>query len=91
MSSPLIKPFAAGKLQGTVYTFDKAGDILPMHRHTETDVHITVVARGSFRVHGPDIGDRQYGAGALLDWSADVDHEFVALTDGARIVNIIKG
>jgi quercetin dioxygenase-like cupin family protein len=85
------KPFAAGKLRGAVYTFEKVGDVLPMHRHTEADVHITVVARGSFRVHGPDIGDKEYSAGALLDWSAGVDHEFIALTDGARIVNIVKG
>ena len=85
------KPFAAGKLRGAVYTFEKAGDVLPMHRHTECDVHITVVARGSFRVHGPDIGDKEYSAGALLDWPAGVDHEFIALADGARVVNILKG
>jgi len=91
MSSPRIKPFTAGKLQGGVYTFEKVGDVLPMHRHTETDVHITIVSRGAFRVHGPEIGDKEYSAGALLDWSAGVDHEFIALTDGARIVNVIKG
>lgn len=79
-----------GKLRGVVYTFERAGDTLPMHRHTEADVHITVVARGRFRIHGADIGDQEYAEGAVIDWSPNVDHEFIALTDGARVVNIIK-
>lgn len=83
-------PLNTGILKGSVYTFEKVGDTLPMHRHTEVDVHITVVARGRFRIHGPDIGDQEYAEGAVIDWSLDVDHEFIALTDNARVVNIIK-
>jgi quercetin dioxygenase-like cupin family protein len=79
-----------GKLRGTVFTFEFAGDVLPMHRHTEADVHVTIVARGRLKIHGPVIGSTEYGEGAVLDWSAGVDHEFVALTDNARVVNIIK-
>ncbi len=79
-----------GILRGVIYTFEKVGDTLPMHRHTEVDVHITVVARGRFRIHGPVIGDKEYTEGAVIDWSPDVDHEFIALTDNARVVNIIK-
>lgn len=83
-------PLNTGILKGSVYTFEKVGDTLPMHRHTEVDVHITVVSRGRFRIHGPDIGDQEYAEGAVIDWSPDVDHEFIALTDNARVVNIIK-
>lgn len=83
-------PLAAGKLSGVVMTFD-AGDVLPMHRHTEADVHITIVARGRFRVHGPAIGDKVFAAGSVIDWAVGVDHEFVALDDGSRLVNILKG
>lgn len=83
-------PLNTGILKGSVYTFEEVGDTLPMHRHTEADVHITIVARGRFRIHGPDIGDQEYIEGAVIDWSPDVDHEFIALTDNARVVNIIK-
>lgn len=81
---------ATGRLQGTVFTFEKTGDVLPMHRHTDADVHITIVARGRFKIHGPDIGSTEYGEGAVLDWASGIDHEFIALTDNARVVNIIK-
>jgi quercetin dioxygenase-like cupin family protein len=78
--------------KGTIYTFEKTGDVLPMHRHTEADVHITCVMRGRFRIHGPDpkLGDREYEAGAFIDWASGVDHEFIALTDNARIANFLK-
>jgi quercetin dioxygenase-like cupin family protein len=79
-----------GKLDVKIFTFEKVGDVLPMHRHTEADVHITIVARGRFRIHGPEIGDTEYREGAVIDWSAGIDHEFIALTDSARVVNIIK-
>ena len=75
---------------GIIYTFEKAGDVLPMHRHGPDDVHITCVMRGRFRIHGPVIGDKEYEAGAFIDWSVGVDHEFVALTDNARIGNFVK-
>lgn len=80
-----------GAIRGAIMTFEKAGDVLPMHRHTEADVHISIFARGRIRVHGPTIGDEIYAAGAVIDWAAGVDHEFVALDDDSRVVNIIKG
>ncbi len=89
--SLLIRSLSAGKLTGTVYTFEKAGDTLPMHHHGEADNHITIVARGSVRAHGPAIGDNQYSAGAVLDWDVGIEHEIVAVEDNSRIVNIIKG
>jgi len=84
LSHPIKAPL------GTLYTFEKIGDVLPMHRHTKADVHISCIMRGRFRVHGPVIGEKEYEAGAFIDWAVGVDHEFVALTDNARIANFIK-
>lgn len=85
-----IKPFSFGKLAGTAYDFPVSGDVLPMHQHGESDVHITVVARGSFRAHGNG-WERVLKAGDVADWQPHDPHEFVSLEDNSRIVNIIKG
>ena len=47
-----ITPIEFGNLRGTVYDFPEIGDVLPMHSHTEADVHISIIAKGSFRTHG---------------------------------------
>jgi len=75
--------------RGELFTFEKAGDVLPMHTHDE-NAHITMIMRGRFRIHGPGIGDKEYGEGAFIDWAPGVTHEFVALTDNARMANISK-
>jgi len=87
--SLLSKPLFAGKLNGTVYTFEKAGDTLPMHTHQEGNAHITIVARGKVKAHGNE-WSADYGAGAVIDFPSDQSHEFIALEDNSRIVNIIK-
>jgi quercetin dioxygenase-like cupin family protein len=74
---------------GTIYDFSEANDVLPMHTHTEKDVHISVVSRGSFRTHGNG-WERIVNAGEVLDWQPNEPHEFVALDAGARLVNIVK-
>lgn len=84
------KPITFGKLKGTVFDFPVAGDVLPMHQHSEADVHITVVARGSFKAHGNG-WERVLTAGDVADWRPNDPHEFIALEDNSRIVNIIKG
>jgi quercetin dioxygenase-like cupin family protein len=84
------KPITFGKLSGTVYDFPAVGDDLPMHSHGEADVHITVVARGSFKTHGNG-WERVLKAGDVVDWKPNDPHEFVALEDNSRIVNIVKG
>lgn len=84
------KPLACGKLNGVVIDFLEVNDVLPMHQHEDTDVHITVVARGSFRAHGNG-WERIVYAGDVLDWKPRDPHEFVALEANSRIVNIIKG
>jgi quercetin dioxygenase-like cupin family protein len=84
------KPINSGNLAGIIYDFPEAGDVLPMHTHTEADVHISIVARGAFRAHGNG-WERVVNAGDVLDWRANDPHEFVALDAGARLVNIVKG
>jgi len=84
------KPITFGKLSGVVYDFPAAVDDFPMHSHGEADVHITVVARGSFKAHGNG-WERVLKAGDVVDWRPNDPHEFVALEDNSRIVNIVKG
>lgn len=87
--SLLSSPLNTGKLIGTVFTFEKEGDVLPMHTHQENDVHITIVARGRVKAHGEG-WSAEYGAGSVIDFPANQSHEFIALEDNSRIVNIIK-
>ena len=87
--SLLNVPLAAGKLSGTVYTFEKAGDALPMHTHVDGNAHITIVARGAIKAHGNE-WEAEYSAGAVIDFPTNQSHEFIALEDNSRIVNIIK-
>jgi quercetin dioxygenase-like cupin family protein len=83
-------PIKYGVINGTVYDFLEVDDVLPMHTHTETDVHISIVAKGSFRAHG-DGWERILECGNVIDWPAYYPHEFIALEPNSRLVNIIKG
>jgi quercetin dioxygenase-like cupin family protein len=84
------KPLLLGKLTGTIYDFSEVGDVLPMHTHSEADVHISVVAKGAFLTRGSD-WQREVRAGDVLDWRPNEAHEFVANEAGSRLVNIVKG
>jgi len=84
------KSIILGRLTGAIYDFPVNGDVLPMHQHSEGDVHITVVARGSFKAHGNG-WEQVLKAGDVADWKPNDPHEFVALEDNSRIVNIVKG
>jgi hypothetical protein len=81
-------PLDVGRLRGTVYDFDDAGDLLPMHVH-QTDVHITIVALGSFVARGAgwEISLEQ---GKIYDWDEGQWHEFEAMEPMSRLINIIK-
>lgn len=83
------KPLRFGVIDGTIYDFPEAGDVLPMHSHEEVDTHITIVARGSFRILG-DGWEKVYSAGDVMDWAPNQQHEFVALEPNSRCVNIRK-
>lgn len=78
-----------GDLHGAMYDFEKAGDTLFKHNHTEADVHITIVARGKIKVYSHD-WELEAVAGQLLDFRPDEPHEFMALEDNTRIFNILK-
>lgn len=84
------KQLALGALRGVIYDFEQAGDELPRHTHTSADVHISICAKGSFKIVG-DGWEQTMPTGQVLDFSPGVFHAFVALEDGSRLVNIIKG
>lgn len=78
-----------GDIRGSMYDFEKAGDILPKHNHNENTVHITIVARGKIKAYSHD-WEMEAVAGQLLDFRPNEPHELMALEDGTRIFNIIK-
>jgi quercetin dioxygenase-like cupin family protein len=84
------KGFSFGKLNGIVYDFVEVNDVLEMHQHDEATIHITIVARGSFKIHGNE-WERTVTAGDVIDWRPHDPHEFIALEANSRIVNINKG
>ena len=78
-----------GDIKGTMFDFDLAGDILPKHTHDETNVHITIVARGKIKAYSHD-WSIEATAGQILDFRPNEPHEFMALENNTRIFNIIK-
>lgn len=78
-----------GDIHGTMYDFEKAGDILPKHVHAESDVHITIVARGRLKAYSHD-WEIEAGPGKLIDFRVGEPHELMALEDNTRIFNILK-
>jgi quercetin dioxygenase-like cupin family protein len=84
------KPIETGSLHGMIYDAQDPGDMLPMHTHDKQTVHITIIARGSFRVHG-DGWEMISKSGDVIDWQVGQAHELIALEPNSRFVNIIKG
>jgi quercetin dioxygenase-like cupin family protein len=78
-----------GDIRGARYDFEKAGDVLPKHVHSENDNHITIVARGRVKAYSHD-WSIEATAGQLIDFRAGEPHELAALEDNTRIFNIIK-
>lgn len=78
-----------GNLKGMLYDFEKAGDILPKHIHTENDVHITIVARGKLKAYSHD-WEIEASAGQIIDFRPGEPHELKALEDNTRIINVVK-
>jgi quercetin dioxygenase-like cupin family protein len=83
------KAITFGKLNGAIYDAVDVDDVLEMHTHGKEDVHITIVARGSFRVHGTG-WEMVAKAGDVLDWKPGQAHEFIALEPNSRFVNLVK-
>ena len=78
-----------GDIKGTIYEFEKVGDVLRKHNHTEDNVHITIVARGKIKAYSHD-WEIEAIAGQILDFRPNEPHEFIALEDNTKIFNIIK-
>jgi quercetin dioxygenase-like cupin family protein len=78
-----------GDIQGIIYDFEKEGDVLPKHNHTEDNVHITIVARGKIKAYSHD-WEKIAIAGQIMDFRVGEPHELMALEDNTRIINIIK-
>jgi len=76
-----------GDLRLQIYDFEFAGDVLGKHIHDERTVHITIVAKGKVHVSSHD-WEIEVAAGGVIDFKPNEPHEFVALEDGTRIVNI---
>ena len=85
-----VKPITFCKLSGSIYDALDTGSVLPMHAHDEATIHITIVARGSFRAHG-DGWEMTAKAGDVIDWQPGQAHELIALEPNSRFVNIVKG
>ena len=85
----LSKPLSTGDLNGTIFDFEKAGDILPKHIHTENDVHITIVCTGKIKAYSHD-WEVEAVPGKIVDFRIGEPHEIMALEDNTRIVNILK-
>lgn len=85
----LAKPLQTGDLNGTIYDFERSGDILPKHVHTENDVHITIVCRGRLKAYSHD-WEMEATPGQVIDFRVGEPHELMALEDNTRIINIIK-
>ena len=83
-------PISFGTLNGAIFDAPEVGDILAMHSHGEHDVHITIIARGSFTVRGNG-WEMVSKAGDVIDWKVGQAHELIALEPNSRFVNIIKG
>lgn len=86
----LSKPLQnLGDIRGVIYDFEKAGDLLEKHVHTEDNVHITIVARGKVKAYSHD-WSIEATPGQILDFRVGEPHELMALEDNTRIFNIIK-
>lgn len=85
----LSKQILYGDLRGTIYDFEKAGDILPKHNHTEEDAHITIVARGKVKAASHD-WQIEVEQGKIIDFPPYEPHEITALEDNTRIINLVK-
>ena len=78
-----------GDIKGIVYAFKQAGDILAKHNHTEETAHITIIARGSIKAYSHD-WEMVITAGQIVDFPPNQPHEFMALEDDTKVINIIK-
>lgn len=85
----LTKPLITGDINGMIYDFELAGDILPKHIHDETNVHITIVCTGKVKAYSHD-WEIEAKPGQIIDFRVGEPHEIMALENNTRIINITK-
>jgi quercetin dioxygenase-like cupin family protein len=85
----LSKPLNTGNLNGSIFDFEFANDILPGHIHDEGNVHITIVCKGKIKAYSHD-WEIEAIPGQVIDFRVGEPHEIMALEDNTRIINIIK-
>ena len=78
-----------GDLAGSILDFAKAGDMLGRHNHDENTIHITIVARGSVKISSHD-WEKVATAGQIIDFRPFEPHQFEALEDNTRVINVVK-
>lgn len=83
-----------GAAWGIIYTLEKIGDEFPVHVHNEADNHITLLAYGGVRCMGhpkyEGVVIEARPGGTVVNWTAGEPHGFVALSDGATLMNLFK-
>lgn len=83
-----------GEPWGTIFTLEHAGDVFPEHVHLPADNHITILAFGSIRCTGHPAYEgavlEAKAGGTIVNWKPGEAHGFIALSDGATLVNIRK-
>ena len=74
---------------GGHYEFTQTGCAIPEHTHAAETAHDTLILKGCFKltING---AIRLVSAGDILDLPPDVPHAFMALEDGATLVNVNK-
>lgn len=82
------RPLEAGDLLGTIYDFSEVGDEIAKHVHTEDNVHITIVCKGSIKAYSHD-WEKRRSAPAVLKFRAGEPHAIQALEAGTCVINII--
>lgn len=93
MSSPNIKSIKLGDLSFGIFDFVAAGDVLPMHVHTEGTEHTIFVLRGRIRLRVEENGavvETEHDSGAVIDTFPGFPHEIEALRDNTRTVHVPK-
>jgi mannose-6-phosphate isomerase-like protein (cupin superfamily) len=72
---------------GGHYEFTQTACAIPEHTHTADTAHDTLILKGSFKL---TLGGviRLVQAGDIIDLPPGVPHAFMALEDGATLVNV---
>lgn len=71
---------------GTLWEFSRPGDRVPKHQHPDVG-HATVILKGFVRLVTPT-REVELEAGDIVDCAPNEDHEFIAVTTAAMLLNV---